>query len=465
MKQLFTLLAAVLLTGSTLAQVGNTSTGTDSATPASDGNYISAFGYKALENVTNSDYNTAVGAFALQATTSNWQDNDSSEKNTGIGYSALKDNRSGNSNVAVGFQAMKGNTQGDRNTSVGMKSMWIITTGDDNTAIGNHSLLNVGTGGDNTAVGSNSLNSTTSGAKNTSLGDSSGSTILSGSYNVTLGASADVGTSTALNQTVIGYGATGQANNSVVLGNGDVTAVYMGEDSGATVHAAGLNIGGTGASFTGDMTVGDLSAFSGSFTQRSAIDIVAHNDGDLLTAYASGSSGDRFNIELDTGNSLAKISSGGGYNLTFSSEGGTMSFESNAMGTATYAFDGNTTISNDLTVGGDVVISSDARLKANIVSLGSTLAKLLLIDGKSYTMKKDGKQKIGVLAQDIQKVFPELVSEDDNEMLAVNYQGLVPVLINALKEQDGKMKEQDAKMIEQEERLERLEAIISNMDK
>jgi len=104
-------------------------------------------------------------------------------------------------------------------------------------------------------------------------------------------------------------------------------------------------------------------------------------------------------------------------------------------------------------------------------------------------MKKDGKQKIGVLAQDIQKVFPELVSTDDRDMLAVNYQGLVPVLINALKEQDAKMKEQDAKMKEQdakmkeqdakmnvqqaeidelkkqEKRLERLEAIISKMDK
>ena len=94
-------------------------------------------------------------------------------------------------------------------------------------------------------------------------------------------------------------------------------------------------------------------------------------------------------------------------------------------------------------------------------------------------MKKDGKQKIGVLAQDIQKVFPELVSTDDRDMLAVNYQGLVPVLINALKEQDGNMKEQDGKMkeqdakmkeqeskyLEQEKRLERLEAIISNMDK
>ena len=100
-------------------------------------------------------------------------------------------------------------------------------------------------------------------------------------------------------------------------------------------------------------------------------------------------------------------------------------------------FNGDTTVSNDLTVSGDVVISSDARLKSNIVSLGSTLPKLLQIDGKSYEMK--GKQKIGVLAQEIQEVFPELVSEDDNEMLAVNYQGLVPVLINALKEQQSEI--------------------------
>ena len=102
-------------------------------------------------------------------------------------------------------------------------------------------------------------------------------------------------------------------------------------------------------------------------------------------------------------------------------------------------FNGDTTVSNDLTVSGDVVISSDARLKSNIVSLGSTLAKLLQIDGKSYEMK--GKQKIGVLAQEIQEVLPDLVSEDDNEMLAVNYQGLVPVLINALKEQQSEIDE------------------------
>jgi len=98
-------------------------------------------------------------------------------------------------------------------------------------------------------------------------------------------------------------------------------------------------------------------------------------------------------------------------------------------------FDGTTTIAGDLNV------NSDARLKANIVSLGYTLSKLLQIDGKSYTMKKDEseKQKIGLLAQDIEKVFPELVSESHG-VKSVNYQGLVPVLINALKEQEERIK-------------------------
>ena len=91
----------------------------------------------------------------------------------------------------------------------------------------------------------------------------------------------------------------------------------------------------------------------------------------------------------------------------------------------------------DATLAGNLNINSDARLKANIISLGSTLSKLLQIDGKSYTMKKDEseKQKIGLLAQDIEKVFPELVSESHG-VKSVNYQGLVPVLINALKEQE-----------------------------
>jgi hypothetical protein len=215
---------------------------------------------------------------------------------------------------------MRNNTSGGDNTATGWGALYSNTTASGNTANGLQSLYKNLTGANNTAHGYRSLYDNTTGANNTAIG-----------YNANAGAAG------ATNQTVIGYEATGQYNNSVVLGNDDVTAIYMGEDSGAKVYAGEGN-------FTGNMTIG-----------------------------------------------------------------------------------------------GDVVVSSDARLKANIVSLGSTLAKLLLIDGKTYTMKKDGKQKIGVLAQDIQKVFPELVTTDDKKMLAVNYQGLVPVLINALKEQNDKI--------------------------
>ena len=100
-----------------------------------------------------------------------------------------------------------------------------------------------------------------------------------------------------------------------------------------------------------------------------------------------------------------------------------------------------TVASGSLTVAGEILTSSDRKLKINISNLDHTLSKLVSLNPKKYTMNNDPeqKEKIGLLAQEVVKVFPELVSEDDNEMLAVNYQGLVPVLINALKEQDEKI--------------------------
>ena len=89
-----------------------------------------------------------------------------------------------------------------------------------------------------------------------------------------------------------------------------------------------------------------------------------------------------------------------------------------------------------LTITGEVVTSSDSRLKANIFSFGPSLAMISKLFPKKYTMLEDKTQqiKIGFLAQDIQKVFPELVSVSSNKMLALNYQGLVPVLINSVNE-------------------------------
>ena len=102
------------------------------------------------------------------------------------------------------------------------------------------------------------------------------------------------------------------------------------------------------------------------------------------------------------------------------------------------SYDGNATLSNNLT------INSDVRLKSNIVSLGSTLSRLLLIDGKSYTMKSNESiSKIGLLAQEVQSVFPELVKKANNSdgTLSINYQGMVPILLNAIKEQQAQIDE------------------------
>ena len=55
----------------------------------------------------------------------------------------------------------------------------------------------------------------------------------------------------------------------------------------------------------------------------------------------------------------------------------------------------------------------------------------------------ESESKIGLLAQDVQKVFPELVktANDQHQTLSVNYQGLIPVLINAIKEQQKQINE------------------------
>ena len=101
-------------------------------------------------------------------------------------------------------------------------------------------------------------------------------------------------------------------------------------------------------------------------------------------------------------------------------------------------YDGSATLAGELTV------ESDSRLKANINPLGNTISKLLLIDGKSYTLKSnESLEKIGLLAQEVQKAFPELVkrSGDEKGTLSVNYQGMIPVLINAIKEQQKEIDE------------------------
>ena len=87
--------------------------------------------------------------------------------------------------------------------------------------------------------------------------------------------------------------------------------------------------------------------------------------------------------------------------------------------------------------------ASDARFKANVRPLGGALASVLALRGVRYDWNalgvrhggRAGAPQVGLLAQEVEKIYPELVSTDADGYKAVNYAQLTPVLIEAIKEQ------------------------------
>lgn len=78
---------------------------------------------------------------------------------------------------------------------------------------------------------------------------------------------------------------------------------------------------------------------------------------------------------------------------------------------------------------------SDIRMKENIEKLDSEtmLDKIKRIDGYKYNLKADQSKHYGLIAQYIQKEFPEMVKEDSEGMLGINYVEMVPVLLEVIK--------------------------------
>ena len=302
------------------------------------------------------------------------------------------------------------------------------------------------------AVGNDNL---ASGSSSTAMGRG---TIASGNDSTALGANTEA---SGIASTALGERTTASGDFSTAMGR---DAVASNQDS--TAMGKGTIASGVASTSMGFGTIasGDFSTAIGDYTLSSGDFSTALGKGSIASGRYSTAMGhfttaeDYMTLALGTHNkadetpnpdnfsyqNTAFVIGNGGFN----SDGAYDGHLSNAF---EVLFDGTTIIAGDLN------INSDARLKANIVSLGSTLTKLLKIDGKSYTMKKDEnkKHKIGLLAQDIEKVFPELVSESHG-VKSVNYQGLVPILINALKEQDEKMKSQQSQIDE-------LRALVQNL--
>ena len=119
-------------------------------------------------------------------------------------------------------------------------------------------------------------------------------------------------------------------------------------------------------------------------------------------------------------------------------------------------------ITNDLNVGGSVtangtvtatefIATSDYRFKDNIKTITGAIDKVKQLRGVEYTLKSNGKDSVGVIAQEVEEVYPQLVSTSDEvegitNAKAVNYSSLIGVLIEAIKEQQTQIEDLKAQV-------------------
>ncbi len=151
------------------------------------------------------------------------------DQNTALGSGALNSsNANGTRNTAVGALALSnyvGNSF-DNNTGVGYFNMIGLTTGGGNTSVGAETMFNVASGSNNTGIGNQSLIST-SGNNNVGVGTRSGDGLITGSNNTFLGTQArttNAGASIS-NATALGYGAIVTTDNTIQLGDTNVSNV------------------------------------------------------------------------------------------------------------------------------------------------------------------------------------------------------------------------------------------------
>ena len=182
----------------------NTAIG-DSALYSNNGNYNTAIGYQALQNSALSSGQTAIGYQALQ----NSKEVMTSVYNTAVGYRALASATTADGSVAVGYSALEKMRDGNYNTAMGYKSLINSISGNRNTALGYSTLYNTTSGTDNIAIGYQAMATNTGGFMNTVIG----------SY-------ADVSSASLRNATALGYSAKATADNSIVLGNNAISAIY-----------------------------------------------------------------------------------------------------------------------------------------------------------------------------------------------------------------------------------------------
>ncbi len=338
--------------------------------------------------------------------------------NTGIGGAALAALTVGQGNTAIGQLALGRNHDGDQNTATGQGALAFMVSGSENTAIGANALQATDGGLSNTGIGEFSLFHNTSGSFNVGIGSGTGYTRdeswMTGAGNTFLGTSATSGTGTVNNATAIGAFSEVDESNAIVLGsiigfNNATSNVNVG--IGTTTPAYRLHVG---TSVKGLRVEGP-----GTFTGAPQLAASFGGYGDFSIDGPS-CPGCRF-IVKDFGSAAAV-----------------------QVGIGTSVPDAMLTVlgSADKLGGGSWGTYSDGRLKNLHGYFSAGLKELLQLQPIRYVYRPengmgihDPVEHIGFVAQEVQRVIPEAVTENNKGYLMVNNDPILWTMLNAIKEQ------------------------------
>ncbi|MEX0981516.1 MAG: tail fiber domain-containing protein [Bacteroidales bacterium] len=484
---------------STESGYGNIYLGNQSGYYNTDGFFNSIIGYQAGFGLTSS-YNTFLG-YQAGGNSTTGENNIAIGFQAGLGFPTDGAGVTGIDNVFIGNSAGAYNTTGSSNIMVGNNTGYSNTTGENNVFIGNDAGYSNNMGFNNVMIGFEAgysnygLGGTWDGNYNVFLGHRAGYYNTSGSGNVFLGYFAGNDNESGDYQTIIGHAAgaysTGEWNTFVGAEAGiDATTgtynTYIGIYTGRTGIGDYNTYLGYAAGYTGE-GYGNvlLGASAGYGTVDSAFNYNTYIGTSSGVSTTTGSDnvfvGYQAGYSTTTGSGNVFIGSGAGYNeigsnkLYIANNSTDSPLVYGDFGTSELTITGNAGINypgteeyglivdvpsdqtpqyyiysfGDMYTDGTLFEASDIGYKKNVVNVDNALSKLQKLNGVyfDYTGTKssqsgENNESIGVIAQDVEKVFPELVRENIDGMKAVNYSGLIPVLIEAIKDQQMQIEAQ-----------------------
>jgi hypothetical protein len=101
-------------------------------------------------------------------------------------------------------------------------------------------------------------------------------------------------------------------------------------------------------------------------------------------------------------------------------------------------------VEGDIYASQNVFHSSDERLKTDVEPISDALNKVRQIKGYTFTRKETGKREVGLIAQEVERVIPEIVSKDDHGMLSVSYASSIALLFQAVHEISSRLEALEA---------------------